>query len=244
MRLQICLDWLQHTQAQCSCWFTRTSGVCAVDLDYGFVSNVTHSLNPLVRNTHKLWFDGGGALCDNLIPQRDPVKPAWGPRSWGQGAAEPMQGVGCSCGNFHCRSILLRAESELGSLPRTPSQPGVTRANTVWPTLFLLLNKAANQTYCGQWAKCNSTVMNEIATEDTLTLKYRRDWGDLWVEKLLNWWLDSEPIQRSICAGLKWNVDFFGMEWIDWKATCFMGKWKCFKPLQQYNLKPYQNAFK
>lgn len=173
-----------------------TSVVCAVDLDYGFVSNVTHSLNPLVRNTHKLWFDGGGALCDNLIPQRDPVKPVWGPRSWGRGAAEPMQGVGCSCGNFHCHSILLRADSELGSLPSHSGQP----------------TNQANQSYCGQWAKCNATVMNEIATKDKLTLKYRRDWGDLWVEKLLNWWLDSEPIQHSICAGLKWNVDFF-LEW-------------------------------
>lgn len=127
---------------------------------------------------------------DPLKESRERLQPAWVLRSWGRGAAkevcaELMQGVGCSCGNFHWRSILLWVDSELGALPSEPCQPGVTRANRVLLTLFLLLNKAD----LGLFVSCsstltlsskskwltivnsklgNSTLIREIETKDTL----------------------------------------------------------------------------
>lgn len=95
--------------------------------------------------------------------------PAWLLRWWGRGAAKKLcaeltRGVGCSCGNFHWRSVLLRVDSELGALPSTPCQPGVTRANKVLPALF----SSAKQSWfelvcllCSRWNRLpmvNSTA--------------------------------------------------------------------------------------
>lgn len=109
-----------------------------------FGSGVSRSFNPFTdrqhyhRRTHKhdiftTWI----SLRSSEGIQWD-WRPAWVLRSWGWGAAKEVcaeltQGVGCSCGNFHWRSILLWVDSELGALPSKPCQPGVTRANTVLP---------------------------------------------------------------------------------------------------------------
>lgn len=117
-----------------------TSALFTEGLDYRrgsteFGRNDTHSFNPFTdwrdcqRHTEKhdahrrfLW------RCWTEIHQNpERLWLAWLLRSWGQGAAkklcaELMQGVRCSCGKFHWRSILLWVDSELGAQPK-PTLP-------------------------------------------------------------------------------------------------------------------------